>query len=112
MSANLQAALAELTGKRDALNGVIATLQDSSGATVYGVAAPAVQAGGTTVVYSFTPDVTAGGSTALGFQQAPFASGRLPRNITFTVQVVGAGGGDVLADVRLIAVQTPVAQDD
>jgi len=40
VSANLQAALAELTAKRDALNGVIATLQDFLGATAGAVVTP------------------------------------------------------------------------
>ncbi len=81
---------------------VVVQLQDSTGATVYGVAAPGTQASGQTVEYSFAPGVVAFGSGALGFMGGPLPAGRLPENLDVVVQVVSAGGADTLFNARIL----------
>lgn len=89
---------------------VVAQLEDSTGAPVFVNAAPGTQAGGLTVVYSFAPMTVAFGSGAAGFMGAAFVGGRLPGNMSISIQVVSASPGDLIFNARVLVCQYDYVQ--
>lgn len=86
---------------------VVAQLQDSTGAAVFGVAAPGTQASGQTVVYSFSGTTPPFGSGALGFMGSGFLDAKIAENLSLVVSVVSAGAPDTIFDARALVRQWP-----
>lgn len=99
------------TGGAVANRQVSLQILDGFAVPVFGVSAPATQTASLGVLYSFAPMVTAGGSSALGFQTAPLVPGRLPENLSLSIQVANADAADLITDGRMLVRQWLAGQD-